>query len=74
MKQLVGEGILTSVHPWHERNTAEIMQRAPGSREAVRRFMTTYLKGRFDPRTDVSTGDLEKARQDLLHAVQGRSG
>jgi len=73
MKQLVGEGILTSVHPWHERNTAEIMKRAPGSREAVLRFMTTYLKGRFGPRKEVSTDDLEKARQDLLHAVQGRA-
>ncbi len=70
MKQLAREGILTAVHPWHEQNTAEIVERAPGSREAMLRFMSMYLKGRFSPRKDISMEDLEKARRDLLHSVQ----
>ncbi len=74
MKQLVGEGILPTVHPWHERNAAEIMKRCPGSREAVLRFMTTYLKGRFGFHKEVTPDELERAGRDLLHSVQGRSG
>ena len=73
MKQLVGEGILTRIHPWHEQNTAEIIKRSPRSRDAVARFMSTYLEGRFGTRRRVSIEDLEKARQDLLHTVQARS-
>ncbi|MFH1117342.1 MAG: transglutaminaseTgpA domain-containing protein [Pseudomonadota bacterium] len=74
MKQLVSAGILTTVHPWHERNTAEIMERCPGSSEAVLRFMTTYLKGRFGFGKDVSQDDLERAGRDLLHSIRGGSG
>ncbi|MDQ7782962.1 MAG: DUF3488 and transglutaminase-like domain-containing protein [Desulfomonilaceae bacterium] len=74
MKQLVGKGTLTAVHPWHEQNTAEILDRSPDSREAVLRFMTTYMNGRFGPAKRVSMDELERARREVLHSVQGRSG
>lgn len=74
MKQLVGTGILTRVHPWHEENTAEIIKRSPRSRDAAVTFMTTYLRGRFGTRQNVSTEELEQAGRNLIHSVQGRTG
>lgn len=69
MKQLARRGVLCAVHPWHEQNRDEIIQRAPQARDAVTRFMDTYLRGRFGARYPVSIDELRTARRALLQSV-----
>jgi hypothetical protein len=71
MKELEKKGLLSSVHPWHEMNSAQIVERCPAAGDALATFMHTYLKRRFrGTPQDPSYEDLEKARQDLLHSVK----
>lgn len=70
MKELSRNGVLSTVHPWHEQNSAEILERSPASRDALSRFMGTYLQGRFGASRSVSVQELERAKQDLLQSIE----
>jgi transglutaminase-like putative cysteine protease len=69
MRDMVRKRLLDRVHPWHEQNLNEIIQKAPDARNAVSRFVNTYLEGRFGERGRISREDLLKARQDLLEEI-----
>lgn len=70
MRVLVKRGFLDRVHPWHETNTARIIERYPPCRDALMRFMKTYLDARFGDAPFASRRALEKAGQDLLRSLQ----
>jgi len=71
MKELEKKSVLRSVHPWHEMNTAEIVEKCPNAGDALAQFMTTYLRARFGSTGETSSyHDIEKARQELLHSVK----
>jgi len=68
MKLLTRKGILRTIRPWHEQNTAEILEREPHCRDALARFMDLYLKARFGS-PNVRTDDLVRAQRELLENV-----
>jgi hypothetical protein len=59
MDDLVSNGALSRVHPWHEESLDEIRARSPGAGESMTRFMDLYLRGRFG-------NDEAILREDLL--------
>jgi hypothetical protein len=69
MRKLARTGVLNAVHPWHEHNRDEIIRKAPEARDAVTRFMETYLKGRFGAGDMESIHALKIARRVLLRSV-----
>jgi hypothetical protein len=69
MREMVRKRFLERVHPWHEQNVNEIVQKAPDTRAAVSKFMHTYLEGRFGEEGRVSKEDLLRAREDLLEQI-----
>ncbi len=70
MRGFVKRGILDRVHPWHETNTARIIERYPQCRDALMRFMKTYLDARFGDAPFASRRELERAGQDLLRSLR----
>ena len=69
MREMVRKRFLERVHPWHEQNVNEIVQKAPDTRPAVSRFVNTYLEGRFGQEGRISREDLLRAREDLLEQI-----
>ena len=70
MTELVLQGVLERVHPWHELNTAEITRTCPAAKGALARFTDAYFRARFGEDGSVSPEDLTKARDELLHSVE----
>lgn len=66
MTKLVKRGALARVYPWHEQNTADIEQRAPGLKQSLAGFTDLYLKARFGGDSSVSAGMLEETGRQLL--------
>jgi len=73
MRYMVRKGVLSRVHPWHEDNTLEILERSPQCGDALSRFMAVYMQGRFGQQT-MQVQNLAKARQELLQSVQAVAG
>jgi len=73
MRDLVKKGILRRVHPWHEENMAEIIERSPSLKDPVLKFMDCYLKARFGSAGKITAEALKKTRKELLESV-ARSG
>jgi hypothetical protein len=69
MRDLVKKGILRSVHPWHEQNVAEIIERSPSLKDPVLNFMDSYLNARFGSSGQDSQEILKRTRKDLLESV-----
>jgi protein-glutamine gamma-glutamyltransferase len=73
MRDLVKKGILRRVHPWHEQNVAEIIERSPSLKDPVSKFMDCYLNARFGSSGKFGAEALKKTRKVLLETVE-RSG
>jgi len=73
MRDLAKKGILRRVHPWHEQNVAEIIERSPSLKDPVLKFMDSYLNARFGRAGKVTAETLKKTRKELLESV-ARSG
>ena len=69
MRDLVKKGILRRVHPWHEQNVAEIVERSPSLKDPLLMFMDSYLNARFGSVVKVTTETLKKKRKELLESV-----
>ena len=63
MRDLVKKGILRRVHPWHEQNVAEIIERSPSLKDPLLMFMDSYLNARFGSVGEVYGGNPEKDAQ-----------
>lgn len=70
MTELVEQGILDRVHPWHELNSDEIARNCPGAKDALARFTDIYFRARFREDGSVSQQDLARARDELLASVE----
>jgi hypothetical protein len=73
MRDLVKRGILPRVHPWHEQNVAEIIERSPSLKDPVLNFMDSYLNARFGRAGKLAAETLKKTRKELIDSV-ARSG
>lgn len=73
MRDLAKKGILRRVHPWHEQNVAEIIERSPSLKKPVLKFMDSYLNARFGSAEKLAEETLKKTRKELLESV-ARSG
>lgn len=73
MNELVMQGVLERVHPWHELNTAEIVKTCPAAKDALARFTDVYFRARFGEDGSISHEDLAKARDELLQTVEHKS-
>ncbi|MGB6067311.1 MAG: transglutaminase-like domain-containing protein, partial [Desulfomonilaceae bacterium] len=71
MRDLVKQGILRGVHPWHEQNVTEIIEKFPSLKDPVLRFMDDYLRARFGKKEDISPKMLKQARNKLLESARG---
>jgi hypothetical protein len=69
MTDLVKKGILRNVHPWHEKNVDEIIERSPSLRDPLLKFMDSYLYARFGSRKEVSAERLQEARKELRESI-----
>jgi hypothetical protein len=69
MRDLVKKGILRRVHPWHEQNVAEIIERSPSLKDPVLKFMDSYLNARFGSVGKFKAETLKKTRKELLESV-----
>jgi len=69
MRDLAKKGILRRVHPWHEQNVAEIIERSPSLKNPVLKFMDSYLNARFGSAGKLAEETLKKTRKELLESV-----
>jgi transglutaminase-like putative cysteine protease len=69
MRDLVKKGILPHVHPWHEQNVAEIIERSPSLKDPVLKFMDCYLNARFGSSGKLAAETLKRKRKELLDTV-----
>ena len=66
MQEMVKQGVLESVHLWHEANTREIEQKAPQVKESLERFTDDYLETRFGETSRVSPHELRQRGKELV--------
>jgi hypothetical protein len=69
MRDLVKKGILRRVHPWHEQNVAEIVERSPSLKDPLMMFMDRYLNARFGSAEKLTVETLKKTRKELLESL-----
>jgi hypothetical protein len=69
MQEIVEQGVLDRVFPWHEENTREIERRTPQVRKPLRRFTDGYLRKRFGDPSSVSSGYLRMTGKALVERI-----
>ncbi len=74
MTELMKKGVLTAIHPWHEKNVEEIARRAPSLRGPILKFMHAYLKCRFGNSDNSTIGEMMTAKEELFGRLDAKNG